>query len=83
MVNNPLVFYFEKLKDDYGLKTYEDIANCLDISIGTVKNAYSGRTIFPSKRLTKHLNALLIFLMEILFFHYKRFLLFQLKYLNN
>lgn len=57
MVNNPLVFYFEKLKDDYGLKTYEDIANCLDISIGTVKNAYSGRTIFPSKRLTKHLSA--------------------------
>lgn len=56
MVNNPLVFYFEKLKDDYGLKTYEDIAKCLDISIGTVKNAYSGRTIFPSKRLTKHLS---------------------------
>ena len=39
MVNNPLVFYFEKLKDDYGLKKYEDIAKYLDISIGTVKNA--------------------------------------------
>ena len=56
MVNNPLVFYFEKLKDDYDLKTYEDIAKYLDISIGTVKNAYSGRTIFPSKKLTKHLS---------------------------
>lgn len=56
MVNNPLVFYFEKLKDDYDLKTYEDIAKYLDISIGTVKNAYSGRTIFPSKRFTKHLS---------------------------
>ena len=40
MVNNPLVFYFEKLKDDYDLKTYEDIAKYLDISIGTIKNAY-------------------------------------------
>ena len=30
MVNNPLVFYFEKLKDDYDLKTYEDIAKYLE-----------------------------------------------------
>lgn len=56
MVNNPLVFYFEKLKDDYNLKTYEDIAKYLDISIGTIKNAYGLRTVFPSKRLTKHLS---------------------------
>ena len=57
MANNPLVFYFEKLKDDYDLKTYGDIAKYLDISIGTVKNAYSGRTIFPSKKLVKHLSS--------------------------
>ena len=56
MVNNPLVFYFEKLKDDYDLKTYEDIAKYLDVSIGTIKNAYGLRTVFPSKRLTKHLS---------------------------
>lgn len=55
MVNNPLVFYFEKLKDDYDLKTYGDIAKYLDISIGTVKNAYGGRTINPSKRLVEHI----------------------------
>ena len=55
MVNNPLVFYFEKLKDDYDLKTYGDIAKYLDISIGTVKNAYGGRTINPSKRLVEYI----------------------------
>lgn len=55
MANNPLVFYFEKLKDDYDLKTYGDIAKYLDISIGTVKNAYGGRTINPSKRLVEHI----------------------------
>ena len=55
MVNNPLVFYFEKLKADYDLKTYGDIAKYLDISIGTVKNAYAGRTINPSKRLVEHI----------------------------
>lgn len=54
-MNNPLVFYFEKLKDDYDLKTYEDIAKYLDVSIGTVKNAYSERTINPSKRLVEHI----------------------------
>ena len=55
-MNNPLVFYFEKLKDNYNFKTYEDIAQYLDISIGTIKNAYSLRTVFPSKRLIKHLS---------------------------
>lgn len=56
MVNNPLVFYFEKLKENYNFKTYKDIAQYLDISIGTIKNAYGLRTVFPSKRLTKHLS---------------------------
>lgn len=56
MVNNPLVFYFEKLKENYNFKTYKDIAQYLDISIETIKNAYGLRTVFPSKRLTKHLS---------------------------
>lgn len=56
IANNPLITYFERLKHDYNLKTYKDIAQYLDISIGTVKNAYGFRTIFPSKRLTDHLS---------------------------
>lgn len=56
ITNNPLISYFERLKRDYNLKTYKDIAQYLDISIGTVKNAYGFRTIFPSKRLIVHLS---------------------------
>ena len=56
ITNNPLISYFERLRCDYNLKTYKDIAQYLDISIGTVKNAYGFRTIFPSKRLTDHLS---------------------------
>lgn len=56
ITNNPLVSYFERLKRDYNFKTYKDIAQYLDISLGTVKNAYGFRTIFPSKRLTDHLS---------------------------
>lgn len=56
ITNNPLISYFERLRRDYNLKTYKDIAQYLDISIGTVKNAYGFRTIFPSKRLTDHLS---------------------------
>lgn len=56
ITNNPLISYFERLRRDYNLKTYKDIAQYLGISIGTVKNAYGFRTIFPSKRLIEHLS---------------------------
>ncbi len=56
-MNNPLSYYFTNIQHNKGLETYEETAKYLGISVGTIKNAYSGRTIFPSKKLVKHLSS--------------------------
>lgn len=57
-MNNPLSYYFTNIQHSKGLETYEETAKYLGISVGTIKNAYSGRTIFPSKKLVKHLSSI-------------------------
>lgn len=57
-MNNPLSYYFTNIQHIKGLETYEETAKYLGISVGTIKNAYSGRTIFPSKKLVKHLSSI-------------------------
>lgn len=57
-MNNPLSYYFTNIQHSKGLETYEETAKYLNISVGTIKNAYSGRTIFPSKKLVKHLSSI-------------------------
>lgn len=55
-MNQPLVYYFEKLMHYYNLRTYNDIANYLGISKNIVNNAYSGQTIYPSRQLVQTLS---------------------------
>lgn len=54
--NEPLKNYFLNARDDYYLKTYNDIANHFGISRGIVNNAICGQTINPSRRLVQKLS---------------------------
>ena len=56
-MNNPLKYYFLKIKEDYNLKINKDIAAHLDLSISIVNNAMNGKTVNPSRKLVKTLSS--------------------------
>lgn len=56
-MNNPLKYYFLKIKEDYNLKINKDIAARLDLSISIVNNAMNGKTVNPSRKLVKTLSS--------------------------
>lgn len=53
---NLLKSYFTAFQLNNELYSYADLARYLGISTAIVKNVYTDRTVFPSKRLTKHLS---------------------------
>lgn len=57
MVNNPLKYYFLKIKEDHNLKINKDIATHLNLSISIVNNAMNGKTVNPSRKLVKTLSS--------------------------
>ena len=56
-MNNPLKYYFLKIKEDHNLKINKDIAAHLDLSISIVNNAMNGKTVNPSRKLVKTLSS--------------------------
>ena len=57
MMNNPLKYYFLKIKEDHNLKINKDIAAHLNLSISIVNNAMNGKTVNPSRKLVKTLSS--------------------------
>ena len=53
---NLLKSYFTAFQLNNELYSYADLARYLGISTAIIKNVYSDRTVFPSKKLTKHLS---------------------------
>lgn len=53
---NLLKSYFTAFQLNNKLYSYADLARYLGISTAIVKNVYTDRTVFPSKKLTKHLS---------------------------
>lgn len=53
---NLLKSYFTAFQLNNELYSYADLARYLGISTAIVKNVYGDRTVFPSKKLTKHLS---------------------------
>lgn len=53
---NLLKSYFTAFQLNNELYSYADLARYLGISTAIVKNVYTDRTVFPSKKLTKHLS---------------------------
>lgn len=53
---NLLKSYFTTLRLNNELYSYADLARYLGISQAIIKNVYGDRTVFPSKKLTKHLS---------------------------
>lgn len=56
-MNNPLKYYFLKIKEDHNLKINKDIAAHLNLSISIVNNATNGKTVNPSRKLVKTLSS--------------------------
>ncbi|WP_444294095.1 hypothetical protein, partial [Holdemanella porci] len=56
-MNNPLKYYFLKIKEDHNLKINKDIAAHLNLSISIVNNAMNGKTVNPSRKLVKTLSS--------------------------
>lgn len=56
-MNNPLKYYFLKVKEDHNLKTNKDIAIHLNLSISVINNAMNGKTMNPSRKLVKMLSS--------------------------
>lgn len=56
-MNNPLKYYFLKIKKDHNLKINKDIAAHLNLSISIVNNAMNGKTVNPSRKLVKTLSS--------------------------
>lgn len=54
---NLLKSYFTDFQLNNEFYSYADLARYLGVSTAIVKNVYTDRTVFPSKRLTKHLSA--------------------------
>lgn len=53
---NLLKSYFTAFQLNNEFYSYADLARYLGISTAIVKNVYTDRTVFPSKKLTKHLS---------------------------
>lgn len=53
---NLLKSYFTAFQLNNELYSYADLARYLGVSTAIVKNVYNDRTVFPSKKLTKHLS---------------------------